>query len=198
MYIHPTTITFDPLGRALRDAPHIMIAAGRLAGATRPEPILNGLIATPHLAATPGSLPTDMFDLIKMRDRAQDPLVQRLQALNTLLLQGEPELAQVGCVTALEWFLNQRFPDLIVTKNDGQRRLAQLSRFLKSKYASLVDPADRYQLEQLITRRNSIVHGEPPGRSQYADREQQMCQSRDTLFLVLRLYKAINVATRAR
>jgi hypothetical protein len=175
---------------------HIMIAPGRVAGAGRPEPILNGFLSLPRNDfETEAQLP-DVFELVRNARVLEDPLVSRLQALHRLLGQGEPELAMVGCVTAIEWFLNSKFPELVEHRRDGKPRYAQLSKFLGSRYAKLLPPDAQEQLHHLVDERNTIAHGKPPQRYPNAGIDNVTTRRvRDALFLALHVYKIINLAT---
>lgn len=173
---------------------HAMIAPGRIASAGRPEPVLNGLVTNRNLLVPKNTTLTDVRDYLKSARRSDNPFIQRLQALNALLANGEPELALVGCVTALEWFVNERFPELCAQRKNGEVRTAPLSIFLKSKPAAILEKSDVDQLWSLIHRRNAIAHGSPPTRTSRLDPFALDQYVHEAFALALRVYRTANAA----
>lgn len=172
---------------------HTMIAPGRMAMAGTFWSVLSGLVREQCVGPPIPAPPQNTRDFLADSLRSDDPFVQRLQALNALLAAGEPELAIVGCVTALEWFVNERFPQLIRVTKDGERRTAQLVVILKSEVAKLLDARTRQQLMQLSDRRNIFAHGPPPTGKEHS--KESAPYAWDVLQLALRTYRAINIAT---
>lgn len=171
---------------------HAMIAPGRIASAGRPEPIIKGLVADRKLPVPKNTSLPDVRDYLTASRRSDNLFIQRLQALNSLLANKEPELALVGCVTALEWFLNERFPELCSRNKSGDVRTAQLSVFLKSKYSSILSKSDIDQISSLISRRNSITHGSPPTRASRSDTSELHQYVHESFALALRVYRTAN------
>ena len=126
-----------------------MLAPGRIAGATAPTPVLKGLIESRPAPDTLGASLGDLKDTVRSAIRSDDPYIRRLQALHALL-NGEPELTLIGTCTALEWFINQRFPDLTSVKKGGESRTGSIRAFLGSRHASVLPPETIQELRHLL------------------------------------------------
>jgi hypothetical protein len=90
-----------------------------------------------------------------------DRYQHQLLSMQRIAQNGEPELAVIGCVTAIEWFLNS----LLVNKEARMLSITPcLSRPLKANLSSgLIE-----SLRDVANRRNSVVHGQPPERGKEA------------------------------
>lgn len=173
---------------------HAMVAPGRIAGAGSPTPVIKGLIEptlTPIIS--PNSL-GDIKDTVRSSLRADDPYIRRLQALNTLCLNGEPELALIGACTVLEWFLNQRFPDLAYTTKNGETRSGNIRSFLKSRHAKVLPPNTIMNLRKLVKARNDSTHGTPPSHQTHGQANADSEFAWKALRLTLETYRLVNVS----
>lgn len=176
-----------------------MLAPGRLASAAAPVPILPGLCAQRALRL-PGRvdinfLRTQLLNTATSPLHEGDRVLNRLMAMNRLLTEGEPELALTGCVTTVEWFINDRFPQLAKRHKNGRLENASLSRCLDSGLLDFVDKDTRGRLKELAFARNAVVHGAPPLRATTdgaADTD-YAAHVRDALSVALDVYRAINL-----
>lgn len=182
-----------------------MLTPGEIAGANAPVPIQQFFLRA-MLSAEDASTP-DPDQVAAMLARAShypdarnDAMVGQLIAMNSLRLQGEPELSLMGCATALEWFLNERFPDMSRTTRDNRRVSASLSDFAKSKVLGSLDNNRRTRLAQLAHARNRVAHGRPKVRSSTSGSGALLTGSdldhdaRDSLFFALEIYRFVNLA----
>jgi hypothetical protein len=148
-------------------------------------------------APLPGTVALrDVSDVASLGQRLEDPLVRQLQAMHRVASDGEVELALMGCVTALEWFLNATFPDLVRVTRRGERHVSSISGFLRSGHAELLDDEERRFLEELVALRNRATHGPPPVRAGDARASADaLATVRRCLFGTLAVYRSINRAT---
>lgn len=178
-----------------------MVAPGRLACASPPIPIAARLLS--RSSDTPGPK-VDLERITSLLDSANitaldDRVLGQLMAMNRLLQQGEPELALIGCVTAVEWFLNDRFGSLVLPIRSSWPRSASISVCLRSRALDFLEPDLQAQLLELSHARNTVVHGPPPSRtlrSGQATLHNTTVSKEfvaDGLYLALALYRAVNV-----
>lgn len=142
----------------------VMIAPGRLACAEPPIPIISGLSGIGKQVSVEAVCSERIYNVLAKRTHFEDRVLEQLMAMHRLLQQGEPELALIGCVTAIEWFLNERFPQLIRHSKSGYEISASISVCLKSGVLNFLKDQEKAHLETLSQARNSIVHGAPPKR----------------------------------
>lgn len=176
---------------------HIMIAPGRIACAGTPHSVLNGLMPSFTPKSTSQIDVGDVFDVLINSQRCENSFIRRLQAMHQLAQAGEPELAIVGCVTALEWFLNETFPELTTVSKNGLRKSASLSAFINHKRLDGVSSKDQEALREVVAVRNQCAHGEPPttGHATIESTQRRKELVREALFLALRVYKSINASS---
>lgn len=172
---------------------HAMVAPGRLAGVGLPVPVVRGLIRPPQ-APNGLILPLgDLKDTVRTALRAEDPYVRRLQALHALCINGEPELALVGAFTALEWFLNHRFPDIGLKKQNGQTLSGSVRDFLRSGHAKLLPSETAAELHELVQERNRVTHG-PPLTHGHRMNTASTTRAQKAMRVALETYRLVNIA----
>lgn len=179
-----------------------MIAPGRLVGAQPTQPLIpiaSGLCATGKYASTTIVGADRIFNLLDKQIPIEDRILAQLMAMHRLLQQGEPELALIGCITAVEWFLNERFPELKSRSKSGYERSASINDCLEKKVLNFLTDQDKEHLKDFSSARNSITHGSPPRRLNTVPnmkrREFVVDEEfvRDGLFLALDIYRAVNL-----
>lgn len=178
-----------------------MVGPGRIACASPPIPIAAGLLARSGDAPGPEVALERITSLLQSENITplEDRVLGQLMAMNRLLQQGEPELALIGCVTAVEWFLNDRFGTFVLPTRSRGLRSASISACLRSRALDFLEPDLRVQLLELSHARNAVVHGPPPSRTlgaRQSTRHNTTVSKKfvaDGLYIALALYKAVNV-----
>lgn len=177
----------------------VMVAPGRIACASPPLPIAAGLCTATSSPPSPGP---DADRVVALLDRSlplEDRFLVQLMAMHRLLKQGEPELALIGCVTAIEWFLNEKFSALVQRSRAGKAMSASITACLRSGALDFMSQPQREVLRELALSRNAIVHGPPPSRSGHHSNPFRTTVAvrpeyvRSSLFIALDLYRTINV-----
>ena len=141
-----------------------MIAPGRIAGATTPQSVLFGLPPL-YEALSPSVTAEQIQTALKSPLALHDRVVQELSAMNRLNSEGRSELALIGCISVIEWYLN----DYIRAKNnksanpEGEWSIS-IEKIFKSKLLNEVSEETQIQLRKLARLRNEIVHGPPLSR----------------------------------
>jgi hypothetical protein len=133
----------------------LLAAPGRIAYGNPPEPVLSGMMNR-HLVDRPVEK-ARIDQGLQFPLREIDQYMHQLLAMHKLAKQGEPELAVVGCVTAIEWFMNA-FLQPRPAKSLSMRECLKMT-----PLSVLPDPL-RDRLRRVAEYRNSIVHGGPPTR----------------------------------
>jgi hypothetical protein len=179
----------------------LMIAPGRLACAMRPVPVTYGFCRSDVTFKPRGSSSRRIMSILGSNVSLEDRMLKQLMAMNRLLKQGEPELALVGCVTAIEWFLNEKLRNTIKNVQLGGRSLS-IQNFLDFKAISFLPLEMRSRLREVSRTRNRIVHGPPPLRKRANSSEHGLgCWVgrhvdaefvHDALFLALDVYRTLN------
>ncbi len=181
----------------------VMIAPGRVACASPPMPIAAGLCAMGATVPFPGPDPEVLLALLERNIAFDDRFLVQLMAMHRLLKQGEPELALIGCVTAIEWFLNDRLAASVQRMRGGKEMKASVTLCLRSGALNFLPERQREALLKLALRRNAIVHGPPPVRTgQRAGPARTATATspddvRSSLFLALELYRTVNLRSEA-
>jgi hypothetical protein len=185
---------------------YVMVAPGRLACASPPIPIAAGLYARSceaEAVEVGGDLITSL--LKNTTTALGDRVIGQLMAMNRLLKQGESELALIGCVTAIEWFLNDGLGMKVQpsTPTPGRRRKSSsISTCLRSGALDFLDKDIQTSLMELSLARNAIVHGPPPARSPSLTKSNRHrpTVSKDFvsqgLLLALNVYRTVNIKLR--
>jgi hypothetical protein len=177
----------------------IMVAPGRIASASPPLPIAAGLCAAASTPQSPGPEPERLVALLDRSLPFEDRFLVQLMAMHRLLKLGEPELALIGCVTAVEWFLNEKFSDLVQRTRAGKAMSASITACLRSGALEFMPQPKRDLLRELALARNAIVHGPPPSRSGHHANPHRTTGAvepeyvRSSLFTALDLYREINM-----
>lgn len=176
----------------------LMIAPGRVACASAPLPIVSGLCADQGLSLSSEPDPRALRSLLDKPLPIDDRVLRQLMAMHRLLKAGEPELALIGCVTAVEWFLNERFASRLRDAGSKRRGSFSVNDFMASDVLKFVPPAQLQRLAEVARLRNSVVHGAPPHRTQVARAKASLSGHvdeavvRQAIFLALETYRAIN------
>jgi hypothetical protein len=116
--------------------------------------------------------------------REIDEFLHQVLAMHRLAEQNEPELAIIGCASAIEALLN---------KSIGSKRSLTLHRCLQHPQFRFISDELRQKLDAIRELRNGIVHGKLPNRrhtisSRLPDEEVQ-----STIEASLLLYREINL-----
>lgn len=182
-----------------------MLTPGQIAGANAPLPIQQHFLRSTESSDDAFVPDENQFKRLISRaahspDARNDVMVGQLIAMNSLRAQGEPELALMGCATALEWFLNERFPSMTKVTRSNRRNSASLSDFAKSTTLVFLDESKKAKLISLAHARNQIAHGRPRMRSSspHGDASVAMSNSdndaRESLFFAMEVYRLVNLA----
>lgn len=133
----------------------LMPSAGRVASGSAPEPVTHGMLTK---SSIPEPVAREQLEkAMRFQLREMDRYLHQLIAMKRLSTHGEPELAVVGAVTAIEWFMNS------LIARQGTYSLS-ISKCLKQAPLSKLPAQMVEDLSALADMRNSIVHGEPPER----------------------------------
>lgn len=177
----------------------VMIAPGRIASASPPLPIAAGLCIAAATPPSPGPNPDRLVALLDRNLPFEDRFLVQLMAMHRLLKQGEPELALIGCVTAVEWFLNEHFTAFVQRTRAGKAMSASITACLRSGALDFMTEAQREVLRELALCRNAIIHGPPPSRTGHHVNPLRTAGAvrpeyvRSSLFVALDLYRAVNM-----
>ena len=177
----------------------VMVAPGRIACAAPPLPIAAGLCATGQLPQRSGPYQPLLLSLLDKNLPVDDRFLGQLMAMHRLLKQGEPELALIGCVTAIEWFLNDKFAELVRRNRAGRDISASIAVCLRAGVLGFLTDAQREALLIVARARNAIVHGPPPTRGLHSGSAPRQTDTvneayvRSSLFLALEIYRAVNL-----
>ncbi|ADJ29680.1 hypothetical protein [Nitrosococcus watsonii] len=184
----------------------IMIAPGRVACGSVPLPVQAGFIASESQFPQSKVNRRRVQSLLEASYNKGDQVLTQLMAMKKLLAQKEPELALVGLVTAIEWFLNERFPGVGHINQSGRKTSASIYRLIKSGSLAFLSEEERKQLIKISQLRNEIVHGSPPGRTAAHSESRRLetgyvtealpCTARQTSILeqLVKVRKALNKA----
>lgn len=143
----------------------VMLAPGLVSSARFLLPLLGGIC---QLNRIPQGLAVDRQRIERILSTGmplENKIINQLMAMQRLLREGEPELALVGCISAIEWYLNDAFPNIQRTNASGVKLSASISKHIKLKTLAFLPEEKLLQLNAFVQRRNDIVHGAPPHRS---------------------------------
>ena len=99
-----------------------MLAPGRLSYVKRPISPLMGMI---QVQTIPRRIPTDrIMSALQYSHREFDRYLSQLLAMQSLARTGEYGLAVIGCITAIEWFLNS----LLLTPTEKTTSIGRMKR----------------------------------------------------------------------
>ena len=136
----------------------VMTAPGRIAYGRPPVPLTRGLLRT-HTSILPVER-AKIVEALKTSIREIDRFILQLQAMKRVANSGEPELAIVGAVSALEWYANR----FVEPPRDRYKTSHPLRTALKMAPLSQLSEALKSKLLAAVDLRNTLVHGTPPPR----------------------------------
>jgi hypothetical protein len=136
----------------------VMTAPGRIAYGRPPVPLTRGLLRT-HTSILPVER-AKIVEALKTSIREIDRFILQLQAMKRVANSGEPELAIVGAVSALEWYANR----FVEPPRDRYKTSHPLRTALKMAPLSQLSEALKSKLLAAVDLRNTLVHGTPPAR----------------------------------
>jgi hypothetical protein len=161
----------------------VMAAPGRIVYKDPPIPLARGMLKVHELRAPLDR--TKVLDALKISYRESDRFVHQLQAMKRVASAGEPELAIVGTVSAVEWFANTFVPPSKHRyKGSHSLRVA-----LKLLPLSGLPEDLKAELLAIADLRNSLVHGKPPDRGENRSLSHDVAS---VLSSALKLYRQLN------
>jgi hypothetical protein len=162
-----------------------MPAPGRVVYGNAPESVIRGML--PKSPVPEPVAKEHLEKAMQFQIREVDRYLHQLIAMKRLSSQGEPELAVVGAVTAIEWFMNS----LIVRESTYS---LSISKCLKKPPLSTLPVQMIKDLNTLAVTRNDIVHGEPPERKRTRSGLQKgAIHPNEVVKLGLSLYREIHL-----
>lgn len=181
----------------------VMLAPGLVGGGDFPLPLLGGICQLNRIPQGQTGNRQRIERILSSGMPLEDKVIKQLMAMQRLLREGEPELALVGCISAIEWYLNDAFPNLQRTNAAGGKTSASISEHIKRKTLDFLPEEKLLQLRAFARRRNEIVHGEPPHRSSIRNMRSAVefeCNGmldvdnvRNALALGLEIYREVNM-----
>lgn len=161
----------------------LMPAPGRIAYGQIPTPTLPAML-TRSVVDHKTISRSDIERGLQFGLRKIDKYLHQLLAMQRLANDGEPELAMVGCVAAIEWYMNSLLPD---RKDNWQCPLGKCIR--KEPFVGLPSGL-KQDLLDAADFRNALVHGQPPDRVHEA--RGKSTEIAKTLRTGLELYREMN------
>lgn len=164
----------------------LLSAPGRVV-ANASDPILNGLLGVYPLGLSVER--ERLQQALQFELREIDRYLRQLLAMQRLAVQGESDLAVVGCVAVIEWFMNS----FVVRR---KKRLYPIKECLMMPPFDSLPTDLRDDLLKIAYRRNAVVHGEPPTRHSFNDYRSIPKSTNGIPEIVgagLRLYREINL-----
>jgi hypothetical protein len=164
----------------------LMAAPGRVVYKEPPHPVVRGLLNLRSYARLVERL--KIVDALKISHREADGFIHQIQAMNRLARDGEPELAIIGAVSAIEWQIN-RFVPPPRTRHESSHSLRKALAMppIKSLPEDLKD-----SLLEIADIRNALVHGKPPVRAEGRVRT-RFHKVDAVLQCALELYRQLNI-----
>jgi hypothetical protein len=167
----------------------LMSAPGRVAYGESPIPLLPAILRT----VPPNQLrPISKHQIdraLQFSLREIDKYLHLLLAMHRLANDGETELALIGCVMAIEWYMNSFLPP----KDNWQ---ASLRECLKEEPFKSLPEKLKQDLRNIALIRNEFVHGQPPDRNNSQTSNASTSKSRINIKNVvetgLELYRELN------
>jgi hypothetical protein len=173
----------------------VMLAPGRIRYSEPPIPIAPELIATARVPAEAD--PAVIRTALRFGRREFDRYLRQLVGMQKLALLGEPEIAMVGCQTAIEWFLNS-FLEEPEVDSKGRTRSTSVVRCLEKQPFRGLAPELKSRLKLVSHRRNDIVHGGPPDRFDIPHDEIPSSTVSEVMQVALDLYKEMQSRSRKK
>lgn len=173
----------QPVSKALNY--FLMSAPGRIAYGEAPVPLL------PTMLRTSTTTPLKVIPKSKIERALQfglreiDRYLHQLLAMQRLANEGEPELALIGCVAAIEWYMNS----FIQIENDWQLSIVKCLK--KEQFKSLPDEL-KQALLSIASSRNDLAHGQPPDRDKGKMHTTSTTDVRNAVKTGLELYREMN------
>jgi len=134
----------------------LMTAPGRVAYSSPPDPIISGILRSTLVSPSMRIQKSRLLDAYNFSFREFDRYLKQLFAMQRLAREGEPELALVGSVTAIEWYMNSFLPPMAKQRS--------ISVCLKEDLFKGLSQSLRASLREAVEWRNATVHGSPPAR----------------------------------
>lgn len=181
-----------------------MACPGRLSSASSPIPIVSGICSRNSNTIFKNEKTRDIATFLNKSNYRDNRFVSQIMAMHRLLEQGEPELALVGALSAIEWHLNEVFPEMIERFKSGRMSRASIVKFLKSKKLDMLSDSEKGMLFKYVDTRNELVHGAPPTRypAEYNSTDRNISidskQVRDCIFLIMDIYRRINIQPKSK
>jgi hypothetical protein len=163
----------------------LMPAPGRVVYGNAPESVIRGML--PKSSVPKPVAKEHLEKAMQFQIREVDRYLHQLMAMKRLSTQGEPELAVVGAVTAIEWFMNS-----LIAREPAYS--LSIPKCLKKPPFSALPVQMIQNLNTLAETRNLIVHGEPPERKRNrSGLHKGAIQPDEVVKLGLSLYREIHL-----
>jgi hypothetical protein len=166
----------------------VMLAPGRVSYSVAPRPVAATLLSN---AVVPESVNGSQLEAaLRFSRRDLDRYLRRLIAMQRLARQGEPELAAIGCVSAIEWYMNAALGN-DVGKPD--RRSKPLWRCMESELFSSLPAQLKNRIEQIRNMRNDLAHGSPPERLSAGETRTGALETKEVVATAIELYRTMQM-----
>lgn len=181
----------------LQESPYLyssftMTTPGRISGGGIPKPLISSLTrSAPRNFGYPAKK-SDIKIQLKSNIAKDDRFVHQILSMSKLAQSGDPELAIVGCVSALEWHLNNKFIKFLKRIKSGKIISSSLTLMMKDELFSDLDPHLKEWAFGFAKLRNDIVHGAPP----IEKKDHKLAMANEAfsgLKLALQIYKFTNL-----
>lgn len=164
-----------------------MVAPGRISGGGAPKPLVAALGELINPIGRDNVTNNQIDQYLTTINATHDRVVSQVLSMSGLIEKGEMELAIVGCVSAIEWYINERFPKFVSKKGMS----SSLNKILSDTLFSNMSKDFEAEIRSLAELRNSIVHGEPPTNNK--SRKKTMGdRANAALHLTLKLLRYVN------
>jgi len=166
----------------------VMPAPGRVSYSTPPKPVASALLSN---AVVPEPVSgSQLAAALRFSRRDLDRYLRRVIAMQRLARQGEPELAAIGCVSAIEWYMNAALGN-DVGKPD--RRSKPLWRCMEFEPFSSLPEQLKNRLDLIRNTRNDLAHGTPPERRSVARTQPGAPVTREVVDTAIELYRMMQM-----
>ncbi|OGT97021.1 MAG: hypothetical protein A2298_03425 [Gammaproteobacteria bacterium RIFOXYB2_FULL_38_6] len=135
-----------------------MTAPGRISLGDIPKPIFKSFCKHYTIANNRFVSHSKLCEALKFGMREISKFERQLLAMDRLVRDGEPELALIGTISAIEWFMGA----FVARENKWQPSLRDCLKI--EPYKSNLEEDLKNDLREAALLRNSIVHGAPPSR----------------------------------
>jgi hypothetical protein len=164
----------------------VMLAPGRIRYSEPPLPVVPEILSHSRV---PAEVDTEILKKALLFGRREfDRYLRQLVAMQRLAINGEPEIAIVGCQTAIEWYLNSFLEKQEVDANGRVRSLSVVRCLDKKPFRDF--PLElKLRLKLITEKRNDIVHGGPPNRLEMVHKGAPIPTIAEVAQVALDLYK---------